>query len=151
VIEPIPFSRIKPLVQRLGLLRLKNISKFIFDKQTDFDDGELVPPGEALLLILASILDGRSVVTKEQNDLIINEYGKDIVTFGKMIAEAADKEKLPVSHLIIVDRLFARISGHKDFLDLRTGNKTNVLEMPAIEIMTFDLPAMLIRTLNALK
>lgn len=149
MIASVPFGKLKPLIQNLGQLRLRRIYKETLGKE--LNESDLVTPSEALVMIFAGIMRSRSLVREDQLDLIIDELGKEILNFGKMLEAAANKESLPVAHLIMVDRMFCRMSGDVDFLDIRSGKKITKLELPPIEILTFDLTAMLVRTLNAVK
>lgn len=149
MIQPVEFGKLKPLIQNLGQLRLRRIYKETLGKE--MNERELVKPSEALVMIFAGILRSRNLVREDQLDLIIDELGKEILKFGKMLEETADKDNLPVAHLIMVDRMFVRMSGEIDFLDIRSGKKINKIELPPIEILTFDLTALLVRTTNAIK
>ena len=151
MIESVKFSFLKPIVACLGVLRIRRIYKDVLGRNEQIEAEDILSPGDALLMIVAAILKGRQIVREDQLDLIIDELGKSISNFGKMVSEANNKDRTPVAHLVIVDRMFVRMSGEQEFLDIRSGKKTNKLDLPPIEILTFDLTAALLRTLSAIK
>lgn len=148
MVEPLPWAKVKPLVQRLGLLRIRKICKTIFQKEESFKDSDVLSPGEVLVLILATALLSRMLISEEQQDLVLDEYGNEVKAFGNLIYENKDQKSVRVSMLNIVDRTFIRLSGHKSFIDLRTGLKVEKLQLAPIEFTVLDLAALLSRTVR---
>jgi len=146
MVEPLPWAKVKPLVQRLGLLRIRKLCKTVLKKEDGFKDEDMLDPGEVLVLILATALLSRMLISEEQQDLVLDEYGSEIKAFGNLFYENKEQKTLRVVMLNIVDKTFVRLSGHKSFIDLRNGSKVEKLEFAPIEFTVLDLAALLSRT-----
>jgi hypothetical protein len=116
-----------------------------------------VPPGEALLLWLAGIIQRELSLTSEQQELLLLEITPSVIDFGKQLSEQLKIEQeeesafVLVSRLTLIDRTWACISGLDTFIDLRTGEKTRSLRRAPVMTVSLDLAAIYRMALGQLR
>jgi len=133
------------LTKRLATLRKNQLLKRFHQPVN-----ELIGGAMALVLWTADFLAVTGVLSQAQQDLIFNsELGDDIFAIGKLIEKSYDfNEDMPIGHLLIFNRSFARVAKEKidtSYLDLNTGELVEfgqALHNPPIEVIHYNLTSL---------
>jgi hypothetical protein len=135
---PIP---LKVIVPKLDRLRLRSTLNRLGKTAIKIEDATTVSDGLAAVLGLVSVFAARKPVTETVTDAIVDVFGRLIE--DQIESSQAQGGKIPLVAITLYDSAFAMLTGRKEILDLRSGELTQKIPQAPIEIVAYDLRALL--------
>jgi hypothetical protein len=97
--------------------------------------------GESLLLYLAHWLTVTRAIPADQQDLLVTEFGREVVSYGDSFDAmmSGPEATIPSCVVTVLDRSFAIVSGRDVFLNLHRAEYVKGLPRPPIESISYNL------------
>lgn len=123
-IFPIKLDQVLKVLNQTKNLTWLQIKTILPDVNNDYECG----PGELMLLGLSTILYAVAPIKDDQIVFLLDKFGPTVRGIGEQLEQAieADKNKIPLKLLSLIDRNFVLVSDFPKTLDLSKGEVVDI-------------------------